>query len=869
MCDDDLAECAIFYWRRSVIGQMMQRCLKMKNEKNEWKNAAMWRAEMNPNVSPNDVRVVVIYSKVQQHPGPAQSCSAAGRQFIIFCHHHHHLPPRKQNEYNFRGIKKMSSSRPGLLPSPALRLNLQPAGNLWFSDESVSSFSRRRRAGLGAFSALSEENLLQFLENGFLSSKEIMHLGGTSSTFYVYVHTHDEIWRQLGHNSLSAPSWPLQWFPSWRDTVVFGTSKSAKPRRVAAPPEGRSRRDWGEITKNAMGGDDTSASDFSEEEGLLATDEDSTNDRIDPESSESASIAPAQHDSVVESSVGTPPRAAEEQADGSNQQSPSSTSSDQAAPAPDLLAAKFARQPFFSDLLYQPVLCARRSRDGTAPCNQLPPIRRVHYRDVVPELFEIGEPLIIFGCPTEEVLLSGEGAPGRAEEQSSSGPAPGRAHDIITGVDHVAAPLSSPDGVVERFFRSHRSDTLVCGGVEMTGEQLEKYGRTNATDDCQLFAFDKRVDAICPEFTNICNTSTLFGVHDLFDLLSDEKLGYPAPSVAQDGKETTAGFCPAPSGAQDGKESTAGFCPAPCVAQDGKETTVSSPPHNAFRPDHRWLLLGHHGSGSKWHKDPNLTSALNHIIAGAKRWFFSPPDRPPPGVFADASGAEVCQSVSFAEWQGNHYQMLADSCTEEQRRAMVERAGGSSSSVPLVPQEGVCGPGECAFVPQGWWHAVVNCDPGFTLAVTENFVTSSIVADVREFLREKPEQVSGVSCELRDGLWKKFDKALECHRPELLVERSGQDAMEQGVVSRRGGTSAGEREEVGRERGGSSWIQPVTREGMVEGRRRTSTLLEDGGGASKNEDGLEQGDGLEKRKRPAGGSFWDGLTKPLGFKRRK
>jgi len=58
------------------------------------------------------------------------------------------------------------------------------------------------------------------------------------------------------------------------------------------------------------------------------------------------------------------------------------------------------------------------------------------------------------------------------------------------------------------------------------------------------------------------------------------------------------------------------------------------------------------------------------------------------------------------------------------------------------PLEAIVEEGEVIFVPHGYWHMVVNVDD--CIAVTHNYVSSANLADVLRFLRDKPEQISGV-----------------------------------------------------------------------------------------------------------------------------
>ncbi|OBA21824.1 Clavaminate synthase-like protein [Metschnikowia bicuspidata var. bicuspidata NRRL YB-4993] len=139
------------------------------------------------------------------------------------------------------------------------------------------------------------------------------------------------------------------------------------------------------------------------------------------------------------------------------------------------------------------------------------------------------------------------------------------------------------------------------------------------------------------------------------------------------------------------------------------------------RPDHAWLIIGSQRSGSTFHKDPNYTSAWNTAIAGRKIWVMFPPGVCPPGVSTDEEESEVTCPVGIAEWvlSGffNDAANLADA---------------------LI---GITFPGECMYVPSGWWHTVINLDE--SIALTQNFVPDVKLGNALHFLKNKGKQISG------------------------------------------------------------------------------------------------------------------------------
>lgn len=159
------------------------------------------------------------------------------------------------------------------------------------------------------------------------------------------------------------------------------------------------------------------------------------------------------------------------------------------------------------------------------------------------------------------------------------------------------------------------------------------------------------------------------------------------------------------------------------------------------RPDHAWLIMGSARSGSTFHKDPNSTSAWNVAIQGRKLWIMLPPNVQPPGVSTDDEESEVTSPVGIAEWV---------------------ISGFYNDSVRLDEvQIGVTFPGECMYVPAGWWHSVINIDD--SIAITQNFVPQSKLPHVLNFFKNKPKQISGF----------RIKQVKQCL--DLLVKKSTED----------------------------------------------------------------------------------------------
>lgn len=123
---------------------------------------------------------------------------------------------------------------------------------------------------------------------------------------------------------------------------------------------------------------------------------------------------------------------------------------------------------------------------------------------------------------------------------------------------------------------------------------------------------------------------------------------------------------------------------------------------------------------------------------------------PPPGVFVSQDQSEVTSPLSIAEWMlGFHAQARATpGCVE-----------------------GICKEGEVLHVPSGWWHLVVNLVP--SIAITQNFVPEAHLASVLDFLKSKPDQVSGFQNDVKDAHELFVEKMRELY-PEVLDKALGE-----------------------------------------------------------------------------------------------
>ncbi len=117
------------------------------------------------------------------------------------------------------------------------------------------------------------------------------------------------------------------------------------------------------------------------------------------------------------------------------------------------------------------------------------------------------------------------------------------------------------------------------------------------------------------------------------------------------------------------------------------------------KPPYRWILLGPTRSGTGLHIDPLYTNAWVALISGCKRWMLFPPKTDAERIGVKEGKPQVSSSIWFKEY----YDLVTGVDWPEEWK----------------PYEVIQRPGECVFVPNGWFHLVLNLET--SVAVTHNY----------------------------------------------------------------------------------------------------------------------------------------------------
>ena len=137
------------------------------------------------------------------------------------------------------------------------------------------------------------------------------------------------------------------------------------------------------------------------------------------------------------------------------------------------------------------------------------------------------------------------------------------------------------------------------------------------------------------------------------------------------------------------------------------------------RPPHRWILYGGPKSGSAIHKDPLCTSAWNTSLFGRKRWLLFPPEARkihlmPPSIEA-LWPARIAGPSAWFEY------MLPRIRSDEWR---------GPQPIEILQEAG-----ETVYVPNNYWHIVLNLEP--VVALTQNVGALHDYKSIEDVVRRK------------------------------------------------------------------------------------------------------------------------------------
>lgn len=185
------------------------------------------------------------------------------------------------------------------------------------------------------------------------------------------------------------------------------------------------------------------------------------------------------------------------------------------------------------------------------------------------------------------------------------------------------------------------------------------------------------------------------------------------------------------------------------------------------RPPYRWWLVGPERSGTCVHIDPLATSAWNTLVVGKKRWVLFPPHVPKSvvkgnGLIRDDEDDEAV-----------HYFMYI--LPRIKRKAQTFR--GTAKYKNFCCFEFTQNPGETCFIPQGWWHAVLNLTD--TVAITQNFCSPRNFDQVWQKTRSGRKRMAWKwLCQLEEKYPDLAERAKEANRRDHFVMKYDPVEME-------------------------------------------------------------------------------------------
>jgi len=177
--------------------------------------------------------------------------------------------------------------------------------------------------------------------------------------------------------------------------------------------------------------------------------------------------------------------------------------------------------------------------------------------------------------------------------------------------------------------------------------------------------------------------------------------------------------------------------------------------------DHQWVLIGTTRSGAALHFDPMQTSAWNTLISGRKRWILFPPNV----SVEELLPPDVVNQTTFLT--ANHFMHHCYPQVNPELEGCID-----------FIQE----PGETVYIPNGWWHNVVNLE--LSVAVTQNFVGDHNLEDARAAVKEEDAEVAREWWAMVKGQRKRQRQERQRQQRQQQQQQRRQERQQQGQQHR-------------------------------------------------------------------------------------
>jgi histone arginine demethylase JMJD6 len=184
------------------------------------------------------------------------------------------------------------------------------------------------------------------------------------------------------------------------------------------------------------------------------------------------------------------------------------------------------------------------------------------------------------------------------------------------------------------------------------------------------------------------------------------------------------------------------------------------------RPPYRWWLIGPKRSGTCIHVDPLATNAWNTLIVGKKRWVLFPPHVSKRIV----KGKGLVRNDEDDE--AVHYFMFILPRIKRKAVSLADHAEYRDFACYEFTQTA----GETVFVPNGWWHAVLNLTD--TVGITQNFCSPRNFDKVWRSTRTERKKMASKWLCLLDQQYPEFgQRARELNRMDGFQMKYDPDEM--------------------------------------------------------------------------------------------